>query len=88
MALGALRAAREAGLSVPGDLEVVGFDDIASSAYVGLTTLRQPMVEMGKLATEMLLRRMREPDTPPSHTVFAPRLVVRETTGCSVSETA
>ncbi len=85
MALGALRAAREAGLSVPGDLEVVGFDDIESSAYVGLTTLRQPMVEMGTLATELLLRRMREPDTPPSHTVFAPRLVVRETSGGTVT---
>ena len=81
MALGALRAAREAGLSIPGDLEIVGFDDVASSAYVGLTTLRQPMVEMGKLATEKLLRRMENPETPPSHTVFAPRLVVRETTG-------
>ena len=88
MALGALRAAREAGLVVPDDLEVVGFDDIDSSAYVGLTTLRQPMVEMGTLATEKLLRRMREPDTPPSHTVFAPRLVVRETTGGPVPATA
>ena len=88
MALGALRAAREAGLSVPGDLEVVGFDDIESSAYVGLTTFRQPMVEMGTLATELLLRRMREPDTEPSHTVFAPRLVVRETTGAATTALA
>ena len=86
MALGALRALREAGLSENGGppaIEVVGFDDIASSAHVGLTTLRQPMVEMGKLATEMLLRRLREPGAPPSHTVFAPQLVVRETTGGS-----
>lgn len=81
MAHGALRAAREAGLSVPGDLDIVGFDDIDSSAYVGLTTLRQPMYEMGKLAIEKLLRRLSAPDTPPSHTVFAPQLVVRETTG-------
>ncbi|MEM6328274.1 MAG: LacI family DNA-binding transcriptional regulator [Bacteroidota bacterium] len=81
MALGTLRAAREAGLSIPGDLDLVGFDDIAPSAFVGLTTFRQPMVEMGKLATELLLRRMRDPDAEPSHTVFAPRLVVRETTG-------
>lgn len=84
LALGALRAAREAGLAVPGDLEVVGFDDIASSAYVGLTTLRQPMYEMGKLAIEKLLRRLADPDTPPSHTVFSPQLVVRETTGGGV----
>ena len=81
MALGALRAAHEAGLRLPDDLQMVGFDDTASAAYVGLTTLAQPMVEMGKLATEKLLRRLREPDTPPSHTVFAPRLVVRETSG-------
>ena len=81
MAFGALRAAREAGLRVPGDLEVVGFDDVDASAYVGLTTLRQPMVEMGRLATEKLLRRLDDPDAPPSHTVFAPQLVARETTG-------
>ena len=81
MAFGALRAAREAGLRVPGDLEVVGFDDVDASAYVGLTTLRQPMAEMGDLAMEKMLRRLDAPDAPPSHTVFAPRLVVRETTG-------
>ena len=81
MALGALRAAREAGLAVPGDLEVVGFDDINSSAYVGLTTLQQPMYDMGTVAIETLMRRMAHPDLPPSHTTFAPRLVVRETTG-------
>ncbi|HEX8386726.1 MAG TPA: LacI family DNA-binding transcriptional regulator [Rubricoccaceae bacterium] len=81
MALGALRAAHEAGLRLPDDLQMVGFDDTASAAYVGLTTLAQPMVEMGKLATEKLLRRLREPETPPSHTVFAPQLIVRETSG-------
>ena len=84
MALGALRALREAGLEVPGDMEVVGFDDVVSSAYVGLTTLRQPMAEMGRLATEKLLRRLDTPDMEPSHTVFAPELVVRETTGGGV----
>ncbi|MEM1117896.1 MAG: substrate-binding domain-containing protein, partial [Bacteroidota bacterium] len=88
MAFGALRAVREAGLKVPRDIEVVGFDDVAASAYVGLTTLRQPMYEMGKLATETLLRRLGAPDMPPSHTVFAPRLVVRETTGGEVAELA
>jgi LacI family transcriptional regulator len=81
MALGALRALREAGLDVPGDIEVVGFDDVVSSAYVGLTTLRQPMAEMGRMATEKLLRRLDAPGAKPSHTVFAPELVVRETTG-------
>ena len=81
MAYGALRAARDAGLRSPRDLDVVGFDDLESSAYVGLTTLRQPMYEMGRLATALLMRRLRAPGAPPSHAVFAPELVVRETTG-------
>ena len=81
MALGAARAAREVGLTIPGDLEIVGFDDIEPSAYAGLTTLRQPMAEMGRLATEMLLRRLDAPGAPVQHVVFAPNLVVRETTG-------
>ncbi len=88
MALGALRAAHEAGVRVPDDLAVVGFDDIATSAYVGLTTLHQPMYEMGKLAIEKLLRRTQNPETPPSHTIFAPRPVVRETTGATPDPTA
>ena len=87
MAFGALRAIREAGLRSR-DIEVVGFDDIESSAYVGLTTLRQPMYEMGKLATELLVRRLESPGAPASHTVFAPELVVRETTGGEVREVA
>jgi LacI family transcriptional regulator len=81
MALGAHRAAREAGLDIPRDLAIVGFDDVEPSAYVGLTTLRQPMYEMGQLAIAKLLRRLREPGLPPSHTTFAPRLVVRQSTG-------
>ena len=90
MALGALRAAREAGLDAVGTgtaagcegaIDIVGFDDIASSAYVGLTTLRQPMAEMGQHAADRLLQRLAEPDLSPAHTVYAPTLVARETTG-------
>ena len=84
LALGALRAAQESGLSIPDDVALIGFDDIATSAYVGLTTLRQPMYDMGKLAIEKLLRRIQEPSMPPSHTIFAPRLVVRDTCGAPV----
>ena len=85
MAFGAYRAVQEAGLSVPGDIELVGFDDVASSVYVGLTTLRQPMYEMGRMAVEKLVRRLADPDREPSQTVFAPELVVRETTGAPTS---
>ena len=88
MAYGALRAAREAGLGVPHDLDLVGFDDIEPSAYAGLTTLRQPMYEMGRLATAMLMARLHDPEAPPAHAVFAPELVVRETTGGTTESAA
>ncbi len=80
-ALGALRAVEEAGLRVPEDVALVGFDDIEVSAYVGLTTLRQPMHAMGRLAIETLLRRVREPEAPPKNIVLEPRLVRRRTAG-------
>ncbi len=80
-ALGALRAAREAGLRVPDDLAVIGFDDIRTSAYVGLSTLSQPMYEMGKLAIDKLIQRIGEPERPVSHTTFSAHLIGRETCG-------
>lgn len=80
-ALGALRALHAAGLRVPEDVAVIGFDDIKISEYVGLSTLRQPMYEMGKLAVEKLLTRVHYPDHPITQTVFSPRLVQRATTG-------
>lgn len=60
MALGVLEMARTRGLSVPGHLSVVGFDDIpmASLSWPRLTTVRQPLAEMGRVATRMLLRRL------------------------------
>ena len=54
-ATGVLAAASAAGLDVPGDLSVVGFDDIEISAYAGLTTVRQPLFESGRIGAEMLL---------------------------------
>lgn len=78
-ALGALKAIRDAGLRCPEDLVLVGFDDIRTSAYVGLSTLSQPMYEMGKTGAEKLLRRLEDAERPVSHTVFSARLVTRET---------
>jgi len=81
-ALGAMRAAWDADLHVPGDLAIVGFDDIELSQCAGLTTLRQPARTMGSRATETLLRRIEAPgDSPVSSTVFSPELVVRRTCG-------
>jgi LacI family repressor for deo operon, udp, cdd, tsx, nupC, and nupG len=83
-AIGAIRALKDAGLSVPGHVSVVGFDDILSAAYAtpSLTTVRQPLLEMGKRGAEVLLERIanREQDFP-AEIVMAPEFVVRESTG-------
>src|SRR5215469_802101 len=65
-AIGAIRALKDAGLSVPGDVSVVGFDDIQSAAYStpSLTTVRQPLFEMGQRGAQILLERIANRDTP------------------------
>src|SRR6202034_3080001 len=63
--LGAIRALREAGKHIPEDVSVIGFDDIQSAAFQnpGLTTVRQPLREMGRAAAEILLKRINRPGT-------------------------
>jgi LacI family transcriptional regulator len=80
MAAGVLQAAREAGVSVPGDLSLVGFDDfqIASRLWPTLTTIRTPTREIGRLAVERLIGRDDEGRDPKSR---LPMLVVRDSTG-------
>jgi LacI family transcriptional regulator len=83
-AIGAIRALSDAGLSVPRNVSVVGFDDIQSAAYStpSLTTVRQPLTEMGKRGAQVLLERIANRERPfPSEIVMAPELVVRESTG-------
>jgi LacI family transcriptional regulator len=81
-AFGAIKAARAAGLSVPRDLSIVGFDDIPEASLVmpPLTTVRQPLQEMGATAVRRLRRLMDEPDTTPRRTELATQLIVREST--------
>ena len=83
-AIGAIRALREAGRRVPEDVSVVGFDDIQSAAFQNpaLTTVRQPLRQMGVIAAETLLRRINAPArTPyPSAITVKPELIVREST--------
>jgi DNA-binding LacI/PurR family transcriptional regulator len=83
-AMGAIHALREAGLHVPDDVSVVGFDDIQSAAYQnpGLTTVRQPLREMGRIAAETVLRRIHRPgsDLHGAERTVAPELIIRETT--------
>jgi len=83
-AIGAIRALSEAGLRVPTDVSVVGFDDIQSAAFYtpSLTTVRQPLQEMGKTGARILLERIANPTAPfPSEVVMQPEFVVRESTG-------
>jgi DNA-binding LacI/PurR family transcriptional regulator len=80
-ALGALAASRSAGISVPSDLSVSGFDDLFVASYTTppLTTVRQPMKGMGRRAAEILLALLRG-ETATRNVSFAGELVVREST--------
>jgi LacI family transcriptional regulator len=83
-AVGAIRALHEAGLRVPKDVSVVGFDDVLSAPFriPSLTTIRQPLFEMGKLAAESLLKRINNPNAHyPGRVIMEPELVIRESTG-------
>ena len=83
-AIGAIEALRSAGLEVPNDVSVVGFDDIQNAAYhrPQLTTVRQPLKKMGMTAAEALLRRIARPDDDsyPRQIVIEPELVIRKST--------
>jgi DNA-binding LacI/PurR family transcriptional regulator len=82
-AIGAIRALKDAGCSVPEDVSVVGFDDILSAAYStpSLTTVRQPLMEMGKRGAQVLLDRIANRDKQYSGEItMAPELVIREST--------
>jgi len=81
-AIGAIRALMDAGLHVPEDVSVVGFDDVQNAAFnnPSLTTIRQPLREMGRLAARALLRRIREPELPVADIPVRPELLIREST--------
>jgi LacI family transcriptional regulator len=83
-AIGAIRALEASGKSVPADVSVIGFDDIISASYMrpSLTTVRQPLLEMGKRGAEVLLERISNPTQEfPAEILLQPELIVRESTG-------
>ena len=86
-ALGAIRALREAGRCVPEDVSVIGFDDIQSAAYQnpGLTTIRQPLREMGMTAAETLVQRIGAAKNAeyPKNIIVEPELIVRGSTAAA-----
>ena len=79
-ALGVIAAAREIGLHVPDDLSVIGYDDIEAADYVGLTTVRQQLLESGRRGAEVLLAEIGSRSEEPPVVHLAPELVVRATT--------
>jgi DNA-binding LacI/PurR family transcriptional regulator len=83
MAVGAMAAIEEAGLRVPEDIAVTGFDDadFAATVVPALTTVRQDPIAMGIAAAEALLRMLDEPDSVPPAIVIDTELVVRESSG-------
>lgn len=79
-ALGVMEAARAAGLRVPEELSVVGFDDVEVSGYVGLTTVRQPLYESGLKAATLLLETLADEAGSTPHTLeLELELIVRST---------
>jgi DNA-binding LacI/PurR family transcriptional regulator len=83
-AIGAIRALHDAGLKVPQDISVIGFDDIVGAPFhvPSLTTIRQPLAKMGRLAATILLDRIANPDKQyPPTIIVKPKLIVRESTG-------
>jgi LacI family transcriptional regulator len=83
LALGVLQEMTRRRLNVPGDLAIVGYDDIdfAAAAAVPLTSVRQPRSQLGQAATELLIEEVAEPDAHQHRqVVFEPELVVREST--------
>ncbi len=82
-AFGAMDAIRNRGLTIPDDISIVGFDDIPQAAHVhpSLTTVRQPLEEMGRLATRMLLRMIEDPEYKGERIELPTTLVLRESCG-------
>jgi LacI family transcriptional regulator len=86
MAIGALKALREAGLRVPEDVALVGFDDvsIASAIVPALTTVRQPIEYLGSMAADLLLNSLASPPgahAPANRLILPTKLVVRDSCG-------
>lgn len=83
MAIGVLNAAQELGCRVPEDISVVGFDDIelASFTVPPLTTLAQPKKDIGRMAIDLLLRRIRERDLPAQRELLPMTLITRKSSG-------
>jgi LacI family transcriptional regulator len=86
MAVGAIRAIYEAGLTIPDDVAVVGFDALAihTRNYPYLSTLSQSIPNLGRTAVELLLKRIADPDAPAENVCLRTNLLTRGSCGCGV----
>lgn len=82
MAIGVVQAAKQLGLTIPEDLEVIGFDDIplAEMMSPSLSTVHQPVIEKGRLAADLLVSALEEGQSKAQHFVLPTQLILRETT--------
>lgn len=82
-AIGAIRALQDANLRVPEDVSVIGFDDIKVAAFTmpRLTTINQPLEEIGRIATQSLLNRIHDTIPPRDEITVEPELIIRDSTG-------
>lgn len=85
MALGAMRATREAGLHIPGDIAFVGFDDLPLSKLSDppLTTIHQPIYEFGYRSVEILIDQIENDAKSPNKTIMETELIIRASCGAS-----
>lgn len=86
MAMGAMDAVRSRGLHLPEDISIIGFDDVPQAALVrpALTTVHQPLEQMGRVATQMLLDRLKNPEQEIKRIELPTELIVRESTSSRI----
>jgi LacI family transcriptional regulator len=75
-----MEAVRDKGLRIPQDMSIVGFDDIpqATQVHPPLTTVQQPLEEMGRVATQLLIQRLQDPQASLASVVLPTKLVIRQ----------
>lgn len=90
MAVGAIRAVREAGLCIPEDIALVGFDDMpfAATTTPPLTTVRQPVYQTGAIAAETLIDLIEHPNSQPRRILLPTKLVIRQSCGALARSSA
>ncbi|MDZ7262149.1 MAG: substrate-binding domain-containing protein, partial [candidate division KSB1 bacterium] len=82
-AIGAIHAIQEKGLQIPEDIAMVSFDDIELAEYFGLTTMRQPIYAMGKLAVQRLMDKISGKGQELFQKTFQPELIIRQSCGAT-----